>query len=221
MKIAYKKMSTVVEILPDKVTSLVVESAQALYQLLMELKLAMEGCASEVVISEDEKPLAVEKKVILLTDFVNFTLNQKSLLTKIIGELDKISKEGSFYQDSQKILAEIENYIMKLTLDFPCELVCEKLTMSNMLKGIGIIIADEYDSLEERILAYMDLARELEGKELFIFVNLRCLIPQERLELMLDTALKREHKILLIDNVEYPKLDQENRIVIDADLCEI
>ena len=93
MKIAYKKMSTVVEILPDRVTSLVVESAQALYQLLMELKLAMEGCASEVVISEDEKPLAVEKKVI---DFVNFTLNQKSLLTKIIGELDKISKEESF-----------------------------------------------------------------------------------------------------------------------------
>ena len=96
MKIAYEKMSTVIEILPDKVASLVVESAQALYQLLMELKLAMEGCASEVVISEDEKPLAVEKKVILLTDFVNFTLNQKSLLTKIIGELDKISKEESF-----------------------------------------------------------------------------------------------------------------------------
>lgn len=38
MKIAYEKMSTVIEILPDKVASLVVESAQALYQLLMELK---------------------------------------------------------------------------------------------------------------------------------------------------------------------------------------
>ena len=86
-------------------------------------------------------------------------------------------------------------------MDFPCAISCEKLNIQNLLKGAGISIVDDYGNLEERILAYMDLVREFEEKELFVFVNLRCLVPPERLQLMIDTALTREYQILLIDNV--------------------
>ena len=66
----------------------------------------------------------------------------------------------------------------------------------------------------------MDLEREFEGKELFVLVNLRCLISHEEMQKFAETALTREHLILLIDNKEYPKLSGENRTIIDSDLCE-
>ena len=98
---------------------------------------------------------------------------------------------------------------------------CAKLSIQNLIKGAGITLIDEYDSLEERVLAYMDLSREFEGKELFVFVNLRSLLPTDKLQLLADTALNREHRVLLIDNMEYPKLEKEERHIIDNDLCEI
>ena len=221
MKIAYEKMNTVLEINTNCVNSLIVEKPGFLHQILMELKQAMEGEESHMVVSEQEKPVIASKVVSVVTDFVGFTLNQKSLLTKIISELDKTSKNELYFKESQEILAHIENYIMNLTLYFPCELTCERLNTQNLLKSVGISIVDDYETLEEQLLTYMDLAREFEGKKLFIFVNLRCLVEPERLQLMMDTALAREHQILLIDNVEYPKLVKERRIIIDADFCEI
>jgi CRISPR type II-A-associated protein Csn2 len=221
MKIAYGKMANVIEIQQDKVFSLVIENPKALYEFLIELNNAIEGIDTQIVVSENDKPLAISKKVVLLTDFVNFTINQKSLISKILSELEKTSKNETFYTRSQEILSLIENYIFDIASGLPCEISCEKLNASSLLHSAGIVVLDEYDTLEERLIAYMDLARELEGKELFIFVNLRCLIEYESLQLMVDTALSREHKLLFIDNMEYPKLKQEERIIIDNDWCEI
>ena len=106
-------------------------------------------------------------------------------------------------------------------MDIPYDFMCEKQNIQSLLKGLGITVADQFETLEEKVLAYMDLVREFDKKELFIFWNLRCLIPQGRLQLMVDTAMQREHKILFIDSTEYPKLKQERRLIIDEDLCEI
>jgi CRISPR type II-A-associated protein Csn2 len=221
MKIAYGKMANVIEIQQDKVFSLVIENPKALYEILIEFNNAIEGMDTQMVISENDKPLAISKKVTLLTDFVNFSINQKSLISKILSELEKTSKNETFYTRSHEILSLIENYIFDIASGLPCEISCEKLNVSSLLHSAGIVVLDEYDTLEERLIAYMDLARELEEKELFVFVNLRCLIEYERLQLMVDTALSREHKILFIDNMEYPRLKQEERIIIDNDWCEI
>ena len=221
MKIAYNRMSTVIEIVPGKCFGLIIENEQFLYQMLTDFKQATEGIETGIVVSKREQPEDVSKKVAFLTDFVGFDLNRKSLLSKIVSTLESNAKEARLCQTSQRLLADIENFISELTLDFPYELSCEKLSMQNLLKCAGVAIVDDFSSLEERLLAYMDLAREFEGKELFIFANLRCLISAEKLQRMIETALMREHNILLIDGFDYPKLEEESRMVVDKDLCEI
>ena len=221
MKIAYNRMSTVIEMIPGKCFGLIIENEQFLYQMLTDFRQATEGIETGIVVSKREQPVDISKKVTLLTDFVGFDLNQKSLLTKIVSSLESNAKEVRFCQTAQRMLADIENFIAELTLDFPYELSCEKLSMQNLLKNVGITIVDDFSSLEERLLAYMDLAREFEGKELFVFANLRCLISAEKLQRMIETALMREHNVLLIDSFDYPKLEKESRMIIDKDLCEI
>lgn len=221
MKMAYEPFSTVLEITPKYVSSLIVEDAKTLYKLLTEIHQASDGYDSTVVFSRNDMPVSAQKEVSLLTDLIGFTMNQKSLITKIIAELDKKAVDEKFYQKTQQICSLLETHVMDMSMDLPCELLCEKMSIQSLLKAVGITIADNYDTLEEKLLGYMDLVRELVGRQVFVLVNSRCLISYEKMQLMVETALMREHEILLIDNKEYPKLDHEKRMIVDMDLCEI
>lgn len=221
MKLAYENFSTVVETSAQTMTGIIIENPQMLYTFLVDMKEALDGNGQGIVLSSDNRVVDFTKNAELLTDFIQFDLNQKALLSKIAASMDKISESESFYSSSQQLLAQIENHIMEMTIDLPCDLVCEKLSMQSVIRAMGISLVEDYSCLEEKLLAYMDLVRDFLGKKLFIFVNVRGLIPYHNLQELVDTALLREHELLLIDNAAYPKLKQEKRLVIDEDLCEI
>jgi len=221
MKIAYRELKNVIDVNTNQITGLVIENPEFMYKMLRELKKATEGLDSNIVVSDNETPISAQKTITYITDFVEFTLNQKTLISKIMSELDKKSQNELYYEKSERLLETIEMHIESLSDDLPCEIMCEKLNMLAVIKAVGIEIIDDYDSLEERILAYMDLSRAYEGKKLFVFVNLRSLVSYDTLQLMMDTAITREYRVLLIDNMDYKKLSCESRIIIDNDLCVI
>lgn len=221
MKIAYRELKNVIDVNTDMITGLVIENPEFMYKMLLEFRKATEGLDSNIVVSDNETPIPAQKTIAYITDFVDFTLNQKILISKIMNELDKKSKNELYYEKSELLLENIEMYIESLAGDLPCEIICEKLSMLAVIKAAGIEIIDDYDTLEERILAYMDLSREYEGKNLFVFVNLRSVVSYATLQLMMDTAITREYRVLLIDNMDYKKLSCESRIIIDNDLCVI
>lgn len=221
MKIAYKELEQVINVDKYSITGLVIENPRFMYRMLQELKKAVEGLDSDIVVSDNEVPVSASKTLSYITDFVGFTLNQKTLISKIVNELDQKSKNELYYEKSHQLLEDVEIYIESLTDDLCCEIMCEKLNMLSVIKASGVGIVDDYDTLEERLLAYMDLAREYEGKQLYVFVNLRSVISYAELQLMMDTAITREYRVLLIDNMDYQKLTCEKRIIIDNDLCVI
>lgn len=221
MKLAYKNFSAVLETSSKNVAAVVVENSEMMYRFLVDLRKATEKTADEIVISDDNRIIDFDKNVELIINFIQFEINQRTLLSKIMASMEEISESNSYYNDSQQILSQIEKHIMEITIDFPCDIICEKLNMQSIIKAVGITLSDDYSSLEEKLLAYMDLSRDFLNKKLFILVNVRGLIPYNRLQMLIDSALSREHEILLIDNMVYPKLKQENRLIIDEDLCEI
>lgn len=221
MKLAYEPFSTVIETSEQMVAGIIVENPSALYKFLSNLRAASEGHESSVVLSCGDKVENFSKKVDLLTDFIRFDLNQKSLLTKVIASMDQLSENEAFYERSRQLLSQIETLLLDMSVSLSCDFVCEKLNMQSVIKAAGISLVDDSTLLEERILTYMNLARDFLGKKVFILVNVRGLIPYSNLQLMTDTALLREHELIFVDNMEYPKLMQEKRLVIDADLCEI
>ena len=221
MKIAYRELKNVIDVNTEMITGLVIENPEFMYKILQEFRKATEGLDSDIVVSDNETPIPAQKTIAYITDFVDFTLNQKTLISKIMSELDKKSKNELYYEKSERLLETIEMYIESIAGDLPCEIICEKLNMLAVIKAAGIEIIDDYDTLEERILAYMDLSREYEGKRLFVFVNLRSVVSYATLQLMMATAITRDYRVLLIDNMDYKKLSCESRIIIDNDLCVI
>lgn len=221
MKLAYRNFSEAMETSPQTVMGIVIENPNMLYQFLVDLKEAMEGKTEKIVLSCDNAILDFAKNTELLTDFIQFNLNRRDILTKIVTAIDNISTSDRFYNSSQQLLMQIENQMMDMTMDFPCNLVYDKLNMQSIIKAMGISLADDYTCLEEKLLVYMELARDFLNKKLFILVNIRGFISLQNLQQLVDTALLREHEIILVDQVEYPRLKQEKRLLIDEDLCEI
>ena len=220
MKIAYAKMTTVLEYPEDGFLSLVIEEPRFYYEFLEEFRNYLDGMDTGFVISENDKPWPSPQRAAMVMDYPSLDLSSKTVITKVIRELQSIAEDETFYMETHALLAQLEELIYRYSQQKDYELGFEKLNMASLLKSIGIYIEDDSETLEERLLAYMDLMSEVEGKELFIFVNLRTFVPTARLEAMLDTALQREHCILLVDGTEYPRLAKEKRLIIDEDLCE-
>lgn len=85
----------------------------------------------------------------------------------------------------------------------------------------GLHFNTVYRNPIEKLIDYMSLVREFDRDKLFVFVNLRSWFTDDEVSLFVNTVLAHKHMILLIDNCEYPKLENERRIIIDRDLCEI
>lgn len=221
MKIAYEKLTTVLEYPEVGFLSLVIEEPRFYYEILEEFRNYLEGTDTGIVISENDKPWSSPQRATMVMDYLSLNLSSKTVITKVIRELQSTAEDETFYPETHALLAQLEELIYRYSQQNNYELGFEKLNMPSLLKSIGIYIEDDSETLEERLLAYMDLMREVEGKELFIFVNLRSFVLSDRLESMIETALQREHRILLIDGLEYPRLAKERRLIIDRDLCEI
>ena len=223
MKLAYPAFADVIHFDGRGVPCLVIENKELFRSLVCNITDAIEGDQTDLVLSRKEKILDFPKHVELLTDFIHFDLNKKSLLNKVIAELEKTAVSPEHYIKTQELLAEIDRLIGDWAFAFSCDIVPTKTSVSALLKAVGIEIRDEYQGHRgeaEKILDYMELVREFDRDKLFVTVNMRSFFNDAIIYQFQKTALSHEFKILMLESQSYSRLPLEKRVTIDADLCE-
>lgn len=178
-------------------------------------------CSVNATLNYGYAILLLERWADLLVDFVGFDGHRKSLVTKILHVMERTAQEEAYLQETQQIMAGVEAYLDRLAYEQDLELSYEKLSLANLLKAVGIHVVMDYNSLVERLIAYMDLVIRFEGEKLFLLVNLRSFVQEDELKLFLETVIAHGWKVLLLDSHADTLLPLENRILIDRDLCEI
>ena len=221
MKLTYPWFHTVLEWDGSTVQSLVIENSGLLYRFLCDLQAQMNGADGEVVVSEKESPIPIPKRVELLTDFIGWDGNNRRVVSKLVGILDKASAEDPFLRERNIILSGLEKYIYSLADSQDISVCLDNLSMTALLKAIGIRIDMEYDSLGDRVFSYLYFVSRCEGDKLFVLYGFRSILSPGELELFSQTVLQHGMKLLLVDGVEYPLLTCEKRVVIDMDLCVV
>ena len=221
MKLAYPEWHDIMEWKGNSFCSLVLEHPRLLLDFLMDLKMQIEKLDGQAVLSENDVPIEISQHMELITDFVFFDLNKKSLITKIITALDKMAKGEFFYERTLAFLSSVENYVDDLCMEFDADVACEIPTVTGILKSVGLHIETESTSLAEKIYTYMKLVREYDRDKLFVFLNLRSFLKLDELEQFMKTVVDHDFRVLLVDNCAYPLLKNERRLLIDKDLCEI
>ena len=181
----------------------------------------VEGKEGGWIVSENDKPLAVNKNVEILFDFISINVNQKTLITKILNEMEQIANKEENINETMQLLSDIERFVMYLNEDFDLSITCDKLTISQLLKSVGISISVETDDLIEVIYSYMQLIRQFIGEKLFVFVNFRSFVSQKQFSDFAMTIIGHDYQVIFLENKEYDKIAKESRLIIDQDLCEI
>ena len=221
MKLVFPEIDHVFDTRSEFVPTLVIENPELLYRLLVDLREQISGGNGKCVVSEDGCPLSIAKQVELLTEFVPFTLSKKSLISKASASLEQNVLEGDLYEEAMELAQRAEAFLIKAT--FACEnhLHFSPLTLSSLIKAAGPEFCEEYDSLPEKILDYMELVTEYDQPKLFVLYNLRSLVSDEQTDLLLDSILRHEYNVLMIESSEHARLSHEQRYIVDASLCEI
>lgn len=203
------------------INSLVIENSSFFYDFISDLYKQTQDISGSVILSDDFVPVSISKNVELITQFVPFEINKKSLLNKICSSMEKTAIDESNFAKTQQLLASIETFFYDITMDYPCNLSCSNLSVNSIIKMLGITVTEEDCSLCEKTLDYMELVREYDKDKIFIFANMRNYISEQMMFDFSKSILSKKYSALFIDNCDNKKFDFEKRITIDNDLCEI
>lgn len=221
MKFVYPEIGKVFDTDIGKINTLVIENQALLINLLSDIYGQIEGIDGKSVLSDNKGILPMSKFAELLTQFVPFELSKKTLISKISTLLEKKAVAEDMYLETVELLSSIERYLSKLSFDFNCNPIFQKISINSLIKASGFEINETYDSLGEKILDYFELVREFDHDKLFITFNLRSFLSDSETQLFIEDILKREIKLIMIESSERKLLSSENRLLIDSDLCEI
>lgn len=220
MKFAHPQMENAVSVEKNYVSSLIIENPDFFRCFLMDLHNQVNGENGEIILSDDLTILNIKKSVEIIDSFLSFSLNTKALLSKMISYMEKSALSENFYVKTEQLLTDIEKFIDELSDDLSCNISCDKLSVSSVLKMAGLMIYEDYENYLEGVLDYMELSREFDSDKIYVFVNMRSYFNDKDLEAFFETVISHEFKVLLIDNHAEKVLENEKRMVIDEDLCE-
>lgn len=221
MKFVHPEIGRVFDTECGCVNSLIIENQMLFRRLLTELYDQINGYDGKCIVSIDDAPVSCAHYAEIMDRFVPFEVNRKPLLTKITSALERKAASSEHWERTGRILMELTDYLEELAFDFPCDIRFDRLGVSGMIKAAAPELRDDYASLGEKIIDYMELVRTFDRDKLFCMVNLRAYIDDAEMNRLIETILAHGYHALLLESSERPRLDREARWLIDADLCEI
>ena len=220
MKIVFPILTTPIMLSEEYVSTIVFENQNALFQFVTELHQQINKQDGNIIFSEKEERVDISKKVELISHFVPFDCNKKSLITKLQQRLKDASNE-SLYVETNELLSSVQKYLYKLTDLFNISILVDDIDAGILIKAVNVHFSSEYDTLSEALYDYCVNVINLEGNKLFVFLNLRCLISDEEFALFAKTLIDHKVSTLFLENTDRKTMDVERKTIIDNDLCVI
>ncbi len=221
MKLSHPEITTVLDFSKNRVVSLIIENQKFYYNFVMDIVNQINGDDGDSVLSLKDKEVSVKKYCDFIINPIELDINSTSLITKVNSKVEQIAVDEFHFEKTQQMLSQIETIVDDILLDFDANFYCDRLSITQIIKACGIKAEDVSDSFAEKIYNYVNLNREFLGDKLFVFANVRSFISDKEYMDLVETLNAHAFYVLFLENKAYPVVDGENRIIIDADLCEI
>ena len=221
VKYVYPDISEPIRFLPGKVCSLVIENQDLLRSVAEDFHVQFSGSEGKGVLSDDNSILRTDKYMEVISGYVPFEINRKPLLSKLYAALEKTALDAEHYIATQELLVLIEKSIYEWAYNTDCDLSCDNISVSSVIKASGVVFSEDKTDTLGKIIDYMENVRQLDCEKIFVFFLLRSYFSDRKVKLFLKNVLDKDFTVLLIDNVEQTKFDFEARLTVDKDLCLI
>lgn len=221
IQITHVHLETRLTISDEFVQVLIVENPTEFYNMVSDLDGQFEGREGAFVFSTGGQIISAGKYGAMIADIFHFDLNDKKLLALLYKRLECVAF-GEKIALFNELTAKAVTFLEDLSFFVPFALEYDEPQPSDYLKSSGLKFAKTYDSLEEKIICYINALIELKQCEFFIFVNLKSVVSDEKLEQIYAHCRAEQVGLLLIEDGKRRKLlTCEKAIIITEDLCEI
>ena len=221
IQLAHVHLETLLTISDEYVQMLIIENPTEFYNMVSDLDRQFDGQEGQFIFSIDGQIVPAIKYGALISDLFHFDLNDKKLLALLYKRLEGVAF-GEKIVLFNELTAKAVTFLEDVSFFVPFALEYDEPQPSDYLKASGLKFAKMYDSLEEKIVCYVNALIELKQCEFFVFVNLKSVLSDEKLEEIYAHCRAEQVGLLLIEGGKRRKLlPCEKAVIITEDLCEI
>ncbi len=221
MKITNYKFFDLIEIKNFEPETLVVENPTIYRKMVEEIISEFNYDVGDFVISEsDDKPLEFSKNCIVINDFYNSGINNKSFKTKL---LNAISSDYRYLFEDSALLLQLNDLALEISNSFPFDITYNSsFGFADIVKMLDFRFDIDGDEFWDRFLQKIAICKEMLSYKLVVTINLKDNISKEEYDELIKNLKYRETQILMIERNVHGDLDDCNHTkIIDKDLCVI
>lgn len=221
VQIAHVHIETRLILSEEYVQVLIVENPSEFYRFVSDLNVQFDGGKGDFSFSRNGEPIDAVKYGAMISDAFHFDLNDKKILSLLHKKMESLSF-GEKLVAFNGVSAKISEYLGELAFLVPFALDYDEVQPLDLFKAAGVKFEKNYDSLEEKIICYINALIELKRCEFFVFVNIKSVLSDEKLLQIYEHCKREQVGVFLVeDSKRRNLLFCEKAVLITDDLCEI
>lgn len=221
VEISHVHLDTKLVVCDDFTQLLIIENANEFFKMVCDLDCQFNGEEGSFVFSVLNEIISPEKLGVMVCDAFHFDLNDKKIINLLYKKLEKESL-GDKCQFFNRLSAETVRFFEELSFSVPFQLSYDEPSPSDYMKTVSLKFEKTYDTLEEKIICYINALIELKKCEFFVFVNLKSVLDDDKLKAVYNHCRNEKVGLLLVESGKNrPLLPCEKAVIITEDLCEI
>ena len=221
MRLVYTPYGIELNLVENKVYTLVVENPKVLREILQDLMKQTNGESGEWILSEAENIFFFAKTCVLIDNPLAVCCNEKKILTKLYKELTE-NANNMMKEEYSRINSEIVCFLEQLLQTVPYHLDIELETdVSDILKTYDVKIAENREEPLEKLIDYLRAMSSICGIRVVWMLNLKQFFSQEQIQQLYEFCFYEKIYLINLEGQKNYLLEQETGIIVDKDLCLI
>ncbi|MDE5655336.1 MAG: type II-A CRISPR-associated protein Csn2 [Clostridia bacterium] len=211
------------DILDDEVATLEVLNRDCFRRIINELKGTGTQEIREINLFNDNSFIDT-KDMTIIFDPYEVDVNDKTYLSRLYKEIEKHFKQSD---DNIFSLNELSAYINlhfhNLIFGYPLELTMkDELALKDYLKFLDVKVAEEDQSLLDRIIQFINVNGVIKFTKVIVFVNLKSMLTQVDIDSVIQSAIRTRCPLLLLENVSDNRVfPSERKLIVDEELFTV
>jgi len=221
MRLIYSPCNVDVQLDELRPVTLVMENPKHLRKMIMAILSQLNSESNDVVLSEGDQILSLEKNIFLQLNPFEDTLNSRKIIGKLYKTINHVAVE--FPEERNELTSAVIKYFDRVlnairfdgltySLDFKDE---------DLYKIFDLRIDEENLSLKEKILMEVKVCSDLLFLPIMVFLNLGNFLTDAELAELAESCANHKVYLLLIEGAEPMDRTGDKRYIIDSDLCLI
>lgn len=205
----------------DKIVVLEVENPKVFVNIIRDV-IEQVFPAREIAFEENNS-VVKSKDMICVIDHIGFDISTKTLLTKIYKHIENtLNIDLSCKAQYEQLVNEFRNNLLKLFVDIDIDFDSENAEIKDALGIIKLIPMFDSESILDKLLQYINICAELKLCKIIVLVNAKSYLNVDELKQLYIHSLYKKQTLVLLENVHREQLlENERKVFIDNDFCDI